>query len=125
MILHRLGVYSLAQFTMLAGYLMMCLSAGTTILTAVISSRSYQLWAGLAGLMMGVCFLIAFFLRLNPRWNGLVIGLSLMGAAAMLLYVVFLRVHQKSLRSARAAQSEAAAPTGEVWPPPPVSLGRD
>ena len=93
MILHRLGIYSLAQFMMLAGYLLICLGAGITILTAVISSRVYQLWAGLAGLMMGVCFLSAFVLRLNPRWNGLVIGLSLMGAVAMVFYVVLLRVH--------------------------------
>ncbi len=121
MILRWLAGYSLGDLMQIAAGGMICLGSGITLLHKWEDKNRLPLQAILAGFLWGACVMVSPVLHTKPPWIGFGHVLSTAGAIFAVIYLVLLNRHNKRKQTAVPSQPQYAAPSDDIWPPPPTS----
>ena len=123
MILRWLAGYSLGYLIQIAAGCIICLSSGYALLHQREDGKRPPWLSILAGFLWGACFMASPVLRAKPQWVGLSHALTMAGVVFGVIRSVSVIRHSKSKQAAVPSPSQHAAPSDEIWPPPPTAPG--
>ena len=118
MILHWLAGYSVPQLMMLAGSFGIFLGGGVILLSSLDGDNQALVQSGWLGTLGGACTTAANVLRNKPQWEAAMVTSAAIGYT-MIIYFVF---RFAKARRATVPLPTPAAPSDDIWPPPPTSV---
>ena len=123
MIPRWLAGYPLGDLMQIAAGVLMCLGSGISLLEKWQGKDRLPMSAILVGFLWGACYTVASVLHMKPQWVSLSHVLTLAGSVFAIIWCVLINRHNKRNRVAVQAQPQYAAPSDDIWPPPPTSPG--